>query len=38
MEKINIIPVTNILEVLKVALDWKGKEDILKKIKLVNDK
>ncbi len=31
-KKINIIPVTNIQEVLKHALVWKGKEDILKKI------
>jgi Lon-like ATP-dependent protease len=32
LNKIKIIPVTNIKEVLKVALDWKGKEDILKRI------
>jgi len=33
LKKVNIIPVSNIQEVLKQALDWKGKEDILKKIK-----
>jgi len=33
LQKINIIPVSNIQEVLKQALDWKGKEDILQKIK-----
>ncbi|RJQ15548.1 ATP-dependent protease LonB [Candidatus Woesearchaeota archaeon] len=32
LEKIKIIPVSNIVEVLKQALDWKGKEAILKKI------
>ncbi len=31
-KKIEIIPVTNIKEVLKEALVWKGKENILKKI------
>ncbi|MBI2106056.1 ATP-dependent protease LonB [Candidatus Woesearchaeota archaeon] len=30
--KINIIPVTRIEEVLKHALDWKGKEKILRKL------
>ncbi len=30
--KIEIIPVENIVEVLKEALDWKGKESVLKKI------
>jgi Lon-like ATP-dependent protease len=30
--KIEIIPVKSIVEVLKEALDWKGKEDILKKL------
>ncbi len=30
--KIKIIPVTSIKEVLKVALDWKGKESILKNL------
>ena len=33
LKKIKIIPVNDILEVLKEALDWKGKENILKKIK-----
>ena len=33
MKKIQIIPVNNIIEVLESALDWKGKELILKKIK-----
>ena len=32
LEKIKIIPVDTIGEVLKEALDWKGKEKILKKI------
>ncbi|MBU1703990.1 MAG: ATP-dependent protease LonB, partial [Nanoarchaeota archaeon] len=32
IEKIEIIPVESITEVLKEALDWKGKEAILKKI------
>lgn len=32
LAKIRIIPVDNIIEVLKEALDWKGKEDILKAI------
>ncbi len=32
MKKINIIPVETITDVLKVILDWKGKEAILKKI------
>ncbi len=31
-KKINIIPASNIQEVLKSALVWKGKEDIFKKI------
>jgi ATP-dependent Lon protease len=30
--KVEIIPVENIVEVLKEALDWKGKESVLKKI------
>lgn len=34
LKKIEIIPVNDIFEVLKVALDWKGKENILKKIKI----
>ena len=33
LKKIEIIPVENIIEVLERALDWKGKETILKKIK-----
>ncbi len=32
MKKIKIIPVKTITEVLKSALEWKGKENILKKI------
>ena len=32
LKKIKIIPVETIQDVLKEALDWKGKEDILKKI------
>ena len=32
-EKVKIIPVATIKEVLAEALVWKGKEDILKKIK-----
>ncbi|PIN86974.1 ATP-dependent protease LonB [Candidatus Woesearchaeota archaeon CG10_big_fil_rev_8_21_14_0_10_44_13] len=32
LKKIEIIPVNDISEVLKEALDWKGKEAILKKI------
>ena len=32
LKKIKIIPVENIKEVLKEALDWKGKQDILRKI------
>lgn len=33
LKKIKIIPVERIEDVLKEALNWKGKEDILKKIK-----
>ncbi|MGM5484405.1 MAG: ATP-dependent protease LonB [Nanobdellota archaeon] len=33
LDKINIIPVQNIIEVLENALEWKNKENILKKIK-----
>ncbi len=33
LKKIRIIPVNNIIEVLEIALDWKNKQDILKKIK-----
>ncbi len=32
MKKIKIIPVETITDVLKVVLDWKGKQSILKKI------
>jgi len=32
IKKIKIIPVENISEVLKEVMDWKGKEEILKKI------
>ena len=32
ISKIKIIPVETIVDVLKVALDWKGKEKILKQI------
>ncbi len=32
MSKISIIPVDNIVDVLKESLDWKGNEQILKKI------
>ena len=32
LKKIKIIPVENIKEVLKEALDWKGKQDVLRKI------
>jgi len=32
LNKIKIIPVERIEEVLKRALDWKGKQHILKKI------
>jgi Lon-like ATP-dependent protease len=38
LEKIKIIAVENISEVLKEALDWKGKEGILKKIIECNNK
>ena len=33
LSKIRLIPVERISEVLEAALDWKGKEDILKRIK-----
>ena len=36
LKKIEIIPVSNIFEVLKEALDWKGKEKILKSLKIMN--
>jgi len=32
LNKIEIVPVENIVEVLKVALDWKGNNQVLKKI------
>jgi len=32
LDKIKVIPVDNISQVLKEALDWKGKQQILKKI------
>ena len=32
LSKITVIPVISILEVLKEALDWKGKEQIMKKM------
>lgn len=35
--KVKILPVDNITEVLKEVLDWKGKEDILKKIENRNE-
>jgi len=38
LKKIRLIPVESISEVLKEALDWKGKEDVLKKILKVNGK
>ena len=36
LKKIKIIPVHKIVEVLEVALDWKGKQNILKKLKGTN--
>lgn len=36
LTKVKIIPVENITEVLIEVLEWKGKEDILKKIEQVN--
>ena len=33
LKKIRIVPVNTITEVLKEALDWKGKQDIFKRIK-----
>lgn len=36
LAKIEIIPVQNIMEVLREALDWKGHEEVLKKISKVN--
>lgn len=37
LKKIKIIPVETIQEVLKEAIDWKGKESILKKIISLNE-
>jgi len=37
LSKVKIIPVETITEVLKEVLDWKGKEDILKKIEQRNE-
>ncbi|HIH31131.1 TPA: ATP-dependent protease LonB [Candidatus Woesearchaeota archaeon] len=37
LSKVHIIPVTTIVEVLKEVLDWKGKEDILRKIEKASD-
>jgi len=36
LSKVKIIPVETITEVLKEVLDWKGKEDILRKIEQKN--
>ncbi|MFA5797646.1 MAG: ATP-dependent protease LonB [Candidatus Woesearchaeota archaeon] len=36
LKQVRIIPVSNITEVLKEILDWKGHEEILKKIEQVN--
>lgn len=36
LDKIKIIPVDNISQVLKEALDWKGKQNILRKILRIN--
>ena len=36
LDKIKVIPVENISQVLKEALDWKGKQHILKKIMKMN--
>jgi Lon-like ATP-dependent protease len=36
LSTVRIIPVENITEVLKEVLEWKGKEDILKKIENTN--
>ena len=32
LEKIEVVPVKNISEVLKFALDWKGRQSVLRKI------
>ena len=34
LAKVKIISVENIVDVLREALDWKGKEDLLKQISL----
>ena len=36
MKKINIIPVETIQDVLKVVIDWSGKQSILRKIVAVD--
>ncbi len=36
LKKVKLVPVSKISEVLKVALDWKGKEKVLKAILEVN--
>tara|TARA_B100000315_G_C14449819_1_gene528582 strand:+ start:6 stop:953 length:948 start_codon:yes stop_codon:yes gene_type:complete len=38
IKKINIVPVDNIFDVLKNALDWKGKQAILKKLHSIAEK
>jgi ATP-dependent Lon protease len=38
LAKIKVVPVETISEVLQEALDWKGKEKILEKIKKINGK
>lgn len=37
LSQVKVIPVDNITEVLKEVLDWRGKEDILKKIENRNE-
>ena len=37
LKKIKIIPVNTIAEVLKEAIDWKGNEKTLRRIKQLND-
>jgi len=36
LKKIKVIPVDNIVQVLKAAIDWKGKEKILKRMSKIN--
>ncbi len=36
LKQIQVIPVENLIDVLKDALDWKGKQEILKKIISIN--